>query len=575
MIGFGVVELERARGRRTASVALLLVLPLFPLAAQIIRGTVRDLESGAPVPGAIMTLLDATDGRELRSSLSDERGHYAFNAGDAGLYRVDVKRIGVKHTTSAAVSIGGGEIREVDLVVAALPVVATTVRVEEPERCGPGASGGEQMVNLWEDARAALTATRLSSAQPNVTVTMERYIRTYDPATMQVKSDNRKRSTTSVENQVQAKSPEFLSRGGYVKTDGDTTTYDAPDANVLLSDTFSREHCFRVVDGGVSRPTLTGLAFEPVEGRRLPDVRGTLWLGRRSRELEWLEFRYTGIPEAPWTDETGGRVEFRRLPTGAWIVQRWWIRMPVLEVTSAPRFRGALFNDSHSKLIELREEGGEVLATSLETATATRRLVSGTVVDLSTGQPLPGAVVEISGTPLRDTSDVAGAFRIEGAPPGSYNVSFTHPRLDSLGTFARFVPIVVGDSDVTSVTLTLPTLKAVALAICPDALRDTTPSMVRGTVRDPDGAPLKGVSVQLDWTAFQTVATELVRRPVSLIALSDARGSYVFCGVPRDLPLTLFAGMPRGARSSPMTVRLPESGFAMFDLVVPAKQRAP
>ena len=72
---------------------------------------------------------------------------------------------------------------------------------------------------------------------------------------------------------------------------------------------------------------LIGVAFEPVKQRRDTDIEGVLWVDRESAQLRYLEFRYTPIS---WRGRelSGGKVEFHQLPSGAWIVRRWSIRMP-------------------------------------------------------------------------------------------------------------------------------------------------------------------------------------------------------------------------------------------------------
>jgi hypothetical protein len=99
----------------------------------------------------------------------------------------------------------------------------------------------------------------------------------------------------------------------------------------------------------------------------LPDVEGTLWIERDSGLLRWLDFRFVqlegimplasvappleGEPRHPRPDVTG-RTDFQRLPNGVWIINRWWIRMPLLRRTGDRIY-----------LSGWREEGGVVLDT--------------------------------------------------------------------------------------------------------------------------------------------------------------------------------------------------------------------
>lgn len=123
---------------------------------------------------------------------------------------------------------------------------------------------------------------------------------------------------------------------------------------MLLSDLFLDEHCFAVRDGDEGR---VGLSFRPVPGRKLPDVRGVLWLDRESGELRELEYTYTNLEFAGPEEQLGGRVEFERLPSGAWYIPHWRIRMPLFGVRHA-RFGRKLIE--RRNVIAVREEAGEV-----------------------------------------------------------------------------------------------------------------------------------------------------------------------------------------------------------------------
>jgi hypothetical protein len=71
-----------------------------------------------------------------------------------------------------------------------------------------------------------------------------------------------------------------------------------------------------------------GLGFEPVADRRLTDIAGVLWLDPRSAELRDLEFHYTNLGQWAGT-RAGGSITFARLPSGAWVIRKWYIRAPV------------------------------------------------------------------------------------------------------------------------------------------------------------------------------------------------------------------------------------------------------
>lgn len=78
----------------------------------------------------------------------------------------------------------------------------------------------------------------------------------------------------------------------------DTLVFHAPDAAVLLSDTFLDTHCFRLQSAHRAHVGMVGLAFEPVRGTRTPDVHGVLWMDAESAELRLLEYGYGDLPRS-------------------------------------------------------------------------------------------------------------------------------------------------------------------------------------------------------------------------------------------------------------------------------------
>ncbi len=86
----------------------------------------------------------------------------------------------------------------------------------------------------------------------------------------------------------------------------------------------------------------------------MPDITGVLWLDRATAELRYLEYRYTKL--AGWVPATavGGRIDFQRLPNGAFVIHAWWIRAPIPELRRTPGREPRLFG--------FKERGGRVTA---------------------------------------------------------------------------------------------------------------------------------------------------------------------------------------------------------------------
>ncbi|HET7132415.1 MAG TPA: carboxypeptidase-like regulatory domain-containing protein, partial [Gammaproteobacteria bacterium] len=206
-------------------------------------------------------------------------------------------------------------------------------------------------------------------------------------------------------------------------------------ADVLLSGAFISAHCFHLQRDTVTGDSLIGIAFEPVRHRPPPDIRGVLYLDRRSAELRELRYTYTSLPDAVEKHDFGGRVSFQRVPGSAWIIREWVVRGPMfsarphislsasgLPVHGAAPASGAL----DTTLIGAHEGGGEVLvARTLDRATVWARsyaTVLGTVTDSASGAGLVGAEVELRGTLHRARTDGAGTFRMDSVPRGAYTL---------------------------------------------------------------------------------------------------------------------------------------------------------
>lgn len=88
-----------------------------------VAGTIRDGESGAPLPGAIVTLTDAD-----RSVVTDAEGRYRLDATLAGPQHLSVKRIGYEPRTVHALVPGDG-VLQLDLSLRPLPLHLPTIVV--------------------------------------------------------------------------------------------------------------------------------------------------------------------------------------------------------------------------------------------------------------------------------------------------------------------------------------------------------------------------------------------------------------------------------------------------------------
>ena len=458
----------RHRRRGWLLTVLASTLALVPAGAQVVRGTVVDSATSRPIGDFTVQLIDST-GSGVAAALSRPGGRFMLRAPAAGTYRLRVLRIGFRRTQTLPFVIGAGATVERTVSMPQVSVALTGIRVVGTQRCDDLPDGGDALATVWEEARKAVEAVRLTGTEQGLYMRVRDY--THDLSLRDSATSNEE---SRVREGISARpyaSPdaESMARDGYVRSEGDGTMYYAPDADVLLSDSFVSAHCFHLQRDAVSGDSLIGIAFEPVRRHPPPDIRGVLYLDRRSAELRELRYSYSSLPAATGGRDFGGRVAFQRVPGGAWIIREWVVRGPVFVVrqgadfsTSGLPIRGAATASRglDSSLAGMHVGGGEVLvARTLAGATVWARAygsVSGAVTDSAKGTAIVGAQVDLQGTLHQARTDSAGAFRLDSVPPGAYTllVNVLTPV-----RFAKALPVRLDSGEVrASVVLPVSTL---------------------------------------------------------------------------------------------------------------------
>jgi hypothetical protein len=344
----------------------LLVATLFALSstsatAQIVRGTVLDSLTGAPVRDALVVLL-GDDGAPRARALSLDAGSYAIAAPAPGRYSIRTKRIGYRAIESGPFEVAEGEVRTHDILAPTIRVSLPSVTVHAQRHCVVRPGDGVPAFQLWEEVRTALYQTALAQRGELFQTMARRWARELDTLARLVRSDSTWLMSGMAQSPFVAVAADHLDRVGFIEQTGpDTWLFYAPDADVLLSEIFLRGHCFRVTAG---ENGLLGLAFEPAKKRRVAGVKGVLWLDAATSELRHLEFTYTKLPWRVSTSRVGGRVEFEQLASGLWIVRRWYVRAPRMGVERTFfRFGGSIQYRSRQRFVSIIEHGGEVVET--------------------------------------------------------------------------------------------------------------------------------------------------------------------------------------------------------------------
>ncbi len=547
---------------RTSLAATALLLCSTIARGQAIRGVVVDA-TDRPVSGVVLVLIDNASTVSARA-LSDEHGEFRLIGPGAGVYRIRTTHIGFRPFLSAPATLAAGETASTRLRLVDLPFVLDTIHTEGKSTCRMSARDSAAATwAVWEQVRAALTAGEVTALARAINATIVTYERTLDlPKRRVIRQSATVRS--GVANQPwRSMSADSLRRMGYVSETPQGSFYLAPALDVLGSDTFLEDHCFTLSTRDMSR---LGIAFEPSSDRpRVPEIRGTAWLDRKSAELRRLEFRYVNVSK-PVEHYGGGDMEFVRMRDGAWAISRWSIRLPKVSWVIQPGGR------VDTLVTNLGVTAGE-LTVATTTASQGRDTLwsrppltfAGTVVDSLSDTPVPNARVTLGGTTLTGATNAAGHFSIAGVLPGNFVVYVTTPSLDSVNAATEY-PLVFTDS-MPPPKIRVPTGGQLATTIC--GAQSTASVMVVGTVTlRGDTTPQVGVRVAAAWREFYIVSDGIGSLIRTRDVHTDARGAFALCDLPVNTALTVSASK-HGASSQPVSVRIMGTQrFARADLTL-------
>jgi hypothetical protein len=545
--------------------ALLLLLAT-ELSAQSVRGRLIDGAARQPIQGALVLLLDES-GRQMAGSLSGDGGDFVINAPVPGRYRVRAQRIGFEDASSPIFQLDAGATVQQTLTLTQAAIALDGIAVQARRRCTVRPRDGEILGALWNEARRALHATAFTEGERLYTFEVRNQHRVLEPTSLRVIRDSSVVRQTFGDRSPWVSLPvRQLLTGGFMQSGPEGYNYYAPDAMVLMSDEFLDEYCLGLTASHPDQPGLVGVTFAPLARRGPTGVRGTLWLDRESRELRWFEYSYTRAPSPIYEDHRlGGRVEFEPLPSGAWIVRRWWIRMPFGAVRQG--FAPAPLVRAQELFGSIVQEGGEV--TEIRSASGLRRTtpmgtLEGVVFDSVRAEPLQNALVFISGTSHSDSTDAEGRFSIQSIPEGRYEVSVTHPELSRFGVRLppRTVNIGRGETATLEFGVARFARRDAAQAACSDTGTGALHGMLRGRVLDEmTRAPLGRARVTFAWPAGPHGAAG------STTTISAPDGSFLACGLPAEGPVTTRASF-MGAQGASVALNLSPDAYMERDLAV-------
>lgn len=536
-----------------------------PAAAQtVVTGRVTDADTGSPLEGVVVRLAapDAAEGEAAVGAFTDAEGRFRLEPERPGRYRLTAERIGYRRHAGDVFLLELGEEEERDVAMRQEAVRLASLEVTSRQQCSVDPEAAEATDRVWREARRALEAARWSAEHASIEIRTRNFERRLEPDLDVEENLGTTMGFGFGATPYRSLPAEELSERGYADTRGDYIDYYAPDAEALLSDAFQRDHCFWLTRDHAPKPGWIGLAFEPVEGREVPEVEGVLWLDAESSELKRLQFDYVQLPFPTSDHDAGGEVEFFRLSSGPWVVRRWTIRMPQIQRED---LRIGRYHRQELEVASYEQEGGRVLRITDDGRTIydfEEATVAGVVHDSVRGGPLEGARVELVGTGRTDTTGAQGRFRFAGVPRGGYRVRGRHPFLAGLGLDPRTAEVDVRPGRLVEARLAVPGLEALARQVCPEGGEGT--GALVGQVRSGAGEPAPGARVAAVWPAGDGEgggSGDWIHRS----ARTGDRGYFRLCGVPVGREVALRAEHRAGVGSVTET-RLSAAGVEVQDL---------
>ena len=538
-----------------------------PVAAQVVRGLVTEKTTNNPLDGVLLSVLDPRDTLVVQV-LTNDGGGFEIRLPSAGMYTIDVKRIGVKRVRLTPFAVGEGETKKLDISLEPVPAVLSSVNITGRTSCVRNPQTNAKTAALWEDARAALTASVITRSLTVGDDSVTRFERKLDVNSWKVLYESRRKVSASMDHPFKSLPAEVLSVGGYVTVNQDgSTDYYAPDADVLLSDTFLTDHCFKIEPGTFEHTGYVGLAFQPVKERKKPDIKGVLWMDAKTNELRTLEFTYNWLPNDLRPADYGGTVSFFRLPGGRWIVRSWRIRMPEFGL-NRPGY-GRLV----PVVVRIAEEGGAV---PLNTLLNQAGNVQGTVVlDTVSNRPIAGITVALEGTEDSTRTATDGSFELAFVPPGSYTVVLRHPALDSLGIQHLVKTVDVEAGKIATMKIIFPSNEELAARMCNGVQVDfKRHSIIRFIVLDKAGAPLSKTPAVFWRIPLNGDGKPVLDSATAYDVTLDATGGFLGCALDEN-EIVRIEGLSDDSNTNPAWAEnlRPRSGAIGWHVVRIGKKR--
>jgi hypothetical protein len=527
-------------------VAAAFVVAGIRLPAQEVLVEVVELSNGKPIVGANVSLVDQ-NGRSLFGNFSDQGGHTVLRAPSGGRYVVRSDKVGYESWSSVELQISGTVIR----VRAGMSPLRnpSTVIARSETACQLLTPPGTPAGDLWVEIRKALTASALTDAQGLVPLDVDLYERALDRSlgVVSERKEQRSRIPRRPATGISWDQIDSARRGAVAGGE----VYRAPEAATLVSEQFVKSHCYAAIRGYGPEVGLTGLEFRPAKVGSQPELTGILWLDPKANALRSLSFDYVNLPIPLRIARTTGRVEFQQIPSGQWIVPRWYIRMPrVAQMTSVDSLLGYQEVGGTSRPAGTAPPASLVNAaipTIEDAAQGPQSFISGVVYDSTTGTPLPGVLVSTGGGRFKTTTTAGGHYDLAIDGPLSDTIVFEHPRLRLYRVATRVQSISLPTGVRGQANVLVPSYGTLRKTLCGQNETATeSQGIAAGYVRDATGKAVPNAHV---WATWQILWVEKNGRLVStnqqrtVETDTGSDGSYLLCGFTRGAQITARIGI--------------------------------
>lgn len=328
-------------------------------ASQEMRGTVLQPGGSRPASGVVVVMLDANRNDSIVARVvTGDRGTYSLNAPAARAVTVRVLRVGFMPITVGTFRFEANEIRTKLIELENNRVAIPTVAISQKSRCESQSQASRLVAQLFEQARTALLSTTSEVSGAHARAEVVNFIRNEDKLGQLIGDVQREVVTGPTGRPYGSPPPEMLAKSGYLFEQNGRTMLWAPDAEVLISNSFARTHCLFLVKPEDTNSSSIGLGFRPLKfDRTRVDARGTLWMDRKTAELQFLEFEYEPLHPDYRVLRIGGRVGYKQTVNGGWFVSDWSVRMPRESKHLLRPDMSRPFGDS---LVGVQTVGGEV-----------------------------------------------------------------------------------------------------------------------------------------------------------------------------------------------------------------------